>query len=417
MNVAIVCEGFDRSSLFLQPWRRIYEISRRMTAKEGISVCIISDKTASSPDKEEIDGITITRIDRLMLMPILRRKELTRLILESDPDIVIWYGTPLSAIYLNQMRTIGRPVIWDIDMDIQNFRTLNPISLRELLQPNHNLLLPKLLTILCPNFIIKRIANSRLISRIVVPSKCIKSSLCKIGVQPNKIEVIPSTIDKTDFISVDKGESILSRSALGFEPEDFIVTYFGSPCTLRGTDIAVLGMKEILAANKNVKLIILSRRETEGPSAHSRHFESEEDRLVRLTKRLGVEDNVRIIPGIMSKAKLKSYLLMSDAITLPFKLVFSEPPLSVLEAMGLGKVVVTTNLATLSEIVADDRGILIKPNSGRALAQAVLFIANHPEKSAYIEKNAQHFVASLPNWDHVTLQFEELLNKTLKKQG
>ena len=108
---------------------------------------------------------------------------------------------------------------------------------------------------------------------------------------------------------------------------------------------------------------------------------------------------------------------MSDVIVLPFKIVQSEPPLSVLEAMRLGKVVVTTNVGTLAEIVADGRGILVEPNSANALTQAIMFLTNHPEKSKLIREAAQRFAETLPDWDHVALKFEELLNRVLPRKA
>ena len=59
---------------------------------------IISDKTSSSPEKEVIDGIYI-RIDRLMLKFFFRRKEF-RALIKNKPDVIVWQGTPQSAIYL-----------------------------------------------------------------------------------------------------------------------------------------------------------------------------------------------------------------------------------------------------------------------------------------------------------------------------
>lgn len=411
MNVTIVCQGFDRSSLLLQPWRRIYEISRRMTTR-AISVTIVSDRNSTQPQTEKIDEILIYRISHLLLAPLIKKRELVKTILKNQPDIVIWYGTPLSAVYLTQLRSIGKPVIWDIDTDINSLKIFRRISFREIFHPHHNLLWHQILTAICPRFIIRRVANSASINKIIVPSQYLKKSLCKIGVSPSKIAVIPSTIEMDDLNYPDVHEKTKElKKKLGFKPEDFIVTYFGSPSTLRGPDTAIRSMQKILTELKNVKLVILSRREL-GKSTHANeYFKIEEECLKKLVRKLGIEDHVEIIPGVLDKSKLKQYVHASAVIVLPFKLIFSEPPLSVLESMSLGKVVVTTKLGALCEIVSNDRGILIEPGCSDALAQVVLFLLEHPEESAYIAKNAQRFAASLPDWDHVTLQFVKVLNE------
>ena len=56
-----------------------------------------------------------------------------------------------------------------------------------------------------------------------------------------------------------------------------------------------------------------------------------------------------------------------------------------------------------------------EPTSPDALAQVVLFLADRPKESAHIGKNPERFAASLPDWEHVTLQFAEVLNKPIQK--
>jgi phosphatidylinositol alpha-1,6-mannosyltransferase len=414
LNIAIVCEGFSRRSLLYQPWHRVHAISRRMAARKNLHVFIISDKTSNSSEIEEIDGITVSRVNRLNLLGIFGRRKLEEAVSKNDPDIVVWYGSPLSATYLNQLRRIGKPVIWDIDVDLPVSRTLSRLSFRELFNLDHNLFLPQLFTVIYPKFVMKLVANSRFVSRIIVPSQSLKDSMCKIGVVPEKIRIIPSAIERMGSNEFEDKKCLL-RSAFGFDQTEFIVTYFGSPCTLRGTDTLVMSMKKILASKKNVKLVILSRRKADD-SSPDRHLKNEEDYLRKLIKRNRIDQSVQIITGIMDKAQLINYLIVSDIIVLPFKIVFSEPPLSVLEAMDLGKVVVTTDVGALTEIIGKDRGILVEPSNVQALAQAILFLYEHPENTAQIAKKAMDFTADLWDWDEVTLRFEELLSETVKER-
>jgi len=177
--------------------------------------------------------------------------------------------------------------------------------------------------------------------------------------------------------------------------------YFGSPCTLRGTDTAVLSMKKIAVANKNVKLILLSRRDINDFSTKSKNLEDEERYLKNLVKKLNLEGNVKIIPGLMNKAKLREYLSASDVVVLPFKFIFSEPPLAIFEAMLLGKTVIASNLGTISEILSNDRGIIVKPNRPDELAKAVLSLKSGSRNSEISEK-AMKFASALPDWDTIT---------------
>ena len=79
-------------------------------------------------------------------------------------------------------------------------------------------------------------------------------------------------------------------------------------------------------------------------------------------KKLNLENSVKIISGELTKSELSRFVEMSDVVALPFKVLQSETPLAVLEAMSRGKVVVTTRIRTLEDIVDEDRGILIDSN-------------------------------------------------------
>jgi glycosyltransferase involved in cell wall biosynthesis len=380
----------------------------------GISVTVVSDGNPTPFGCEEIDGIHVTRISNLIIAPLVKKKKLLQAIMENKPDIVIWYGTPFSAIYLNRLKSMARPFIWDIDTDLYSLNIISRFSLREFFHPHHNFLLNPLLTAICPRFIIKSTANSGLVNSIVVPSQYLKDSLIRIGVEAGKIAVVPSTIETVgrDYSDA-KHAKEESRRKLGHKFGEFVVTYYGSPCSLRGPDTAILSMSEILQEKRNVGLVILSRREKTESSLGARYFEAEEEYLKKLVKKLKLEDRVKIVAGILDRSNLMEYLMASDVIVLPFKIVFSEPPLSVLETMRLGKVIVSTNLNVLREILGEDRGILVEPGRPQELARAILFLAEHTEEAEHYSKKAQQYATSLPDWEGVAEQFISLLDETL----
>lgn len=414
LNITIVCEGFSRFSLRLQPWLRVYEMSKRLVANKNV-VTILSNKIPRCPDIERIDGILIYRIEDITWAPLIRKKHLLKSIGDCKPDIIVWYGTPLSSIYLTQLKSIEKPIIWDIDSELHDLKLFKQVSILEMLHPHHGFLWQKIAIALLPKVIVKCVANSSIIEKLIVPSRSLKSSLCRIGVKPEKVAIVPSTIEKAAFcFDIDCRKKQESKRALGFAADRFVATFLGSPCALRGADTAILGMPAIIEESGNVDLVVLSRRSLEDSNSESYHLRNEESHLVKLTKRLKMQKHVRIIPGILGKTDLALYMSASDAIVLPFKLVLSEPPVCILEAMSMGKVVVTTNLKALSEIVDDRRGMLIEPRRHLELAQSLLFLAKHPEHLHYLGKNANEYVMTLPDWEEVASQFMDVLYDSVK---
>jgi glycosyltransferase involved in cell wall biosynthesis len=386
-----------------------------MVAK-GISVTIISDGNPTRTETEELDGIQINRVNHLVLAPLLKKEELVRVITKRNPDIVVWCGSPLSAVYLSRLRRVGRPFIWDIDTDVNNLGSFCGVSVREFLHPHHGLLLNQLLTAILPRSLIRSTANSALVSKITVPGKYLKESLVNIGVDAAKVTIIPSTIENTRQSSEDaKEQRGKVRTELGFKPGQFVVTYFGSPCSLRGPDTAILSMPKILSKHKDTRLVILSRKEKQKTASAARNDEVEEDYLRGLVGKLRLEANVEIVSDPLDRSQLRERLLASDAIVLPFKLIFSEPPLSVLEAMSLGKTVLSTNLRVLQEILQEDRGILVEPGHHKALAGAVLFIIEHQKQSERYGRNALKYTKNLPDWEEVTNQFAQILKNVIEQ--
>lgn len=381
----------------------------------AVDVAILSDKSSDDSDVEIVDGIPVNRMSHLIWAPILKKKALFQNIVRSKPDVVVWYGTYLSAAYLTQLRSIGKPLIWDIERDLYGLKIFRGISFREMFHPHHSFLWQQILTALIPRPMIRVVANSAFISRIVVPSQSLKMPLCEIGVEPAKIVVVPSTLEKTDYAcSTISKSSQESKKKAGFGADDFIVAYFGSPCTLRGVDEAIFSMRKILTKRKDIKLVIFSRRDLGESSVADGYLKAEEENLMRLIRKEGLEEYIRIIPGILDRFKLQQYLCASDVIVLPFKLVLSEPPLSVLEAMSMGKAVVTTNLGSLPEIVGGDRGILIDPNNPEQLATVILYLAGRADISLHLGEIARKFASALPSWDDVTIDLMQVLNAAIQ---
>ena len=52
----------------------------------------------------------------------------------------------------------------------------------------------------------------------------------------------------------------------------------------------------------------------------------------KLTK-FHLKNHITIVPGFMEKERLNQYIQSSDVIVFPFRIVPSEPPVSVFEAM------------------------------------------------------------------------------------
>jgi glycosyltransferase involved in cell wall biosynthesis len=348
----------------------------------------------------------------LATAPFVHPRQLVKDILKTEPDAVVWYGSAFSPLYLSQLRALKKPLIWDIDTDIYGLQFLSRYPKRELLDPK-NSMLQFVISAVLGQHLIRRVANSAFIAKVVVPNRHLKDVLCSKGVDPEKIAVIPSTIENIS-LPPESQTSVAVRQKLGLNPDEYIVSYFGAPQMSRGPDIAILSTKKVLEEQKKFKLLIFSRRKLNSNTPEDQYYKQKEQHLQSLQNQLNTGAHIQIIPGFLDKQIVQQYMQASDVIVLPFRMVPSEPPLSMFEVMASGKAVVTSNLGGLQEIVGQDRGLVVAPGDANALGEALLFLAKNPDQKAALGRNAQRFAQALPTWNQVADQFLEVLQAAVE---
>lgn len=379
---------------------------------KGIRVTILSDRGKGQSSHEKVDGLEILHVDKLMWLPLIRKKRIVKLLEESKPDIIVWCGRPLGSLVLAKLACTKKPLIWIVESGVHNLRHLLRLSWREISSKHHGFFINEILNFAFPRFLLRISANSSAIRSILVPSSYMKSWLLKAGVLPHKLVIIESGLEEyykdTQFCS--KMERKIKRGYQG----DFVVTYMGSPCTLRGSDVVIRGIREVLDQRNFTLTCFLLSRGSIGTDLD--HLRSEEKYLERLIDKLKLKNNVKIVSGLLSREELVRYLQLSNVITLPFKLLQSEIPLSVIEAMSLGKIIVTTRIRTLKQIVGEDRGILIEASDPHQLAEAILRIVDGDLDLATIEANARKFALSIPSWTDAAQRSISVLRSSVDQE-
>ena len=101
--------------------------------------------------------------------------------------------------------------------------------------------------------------------------------------------------------------------------------------------------------------------------------------------------------------------VLCDLVALPFEIVPSDVPLSVLEAMALALPVITTQVACLPELVPAGCGLRLPPGDDAALAAAIAALAADSQHRCSLGSAArarartwQELHQDEKTWDHVT---------------
>jgi glycosyltransferase involved in cell wall biosynthesis len=192
--------------------------------------------------------------------------------------------------------------------------------------------------------------------RIIVVSNATRNYVLSLGADPEKIEVLHNGVDLDRFKPLPevKGER---RKKLGI-PEDACVVLTVRRLVYKNGIDTLLGSAEI-AVRKNPNLVFVAVGK--GPD-----FEEVRRRIVQL----GIQRNFKLT-GFVSDEDLPVYYNVADLFALPSK-SGEGLPLVALEAMACGLPVIATNVGGTSEVLNEDYGRLVPPNSPDALADSIL---------------------------------------------
>jgi len=238
------------------------------------------------------------------------------------------------------------------------------------------------------NRIVKKLNDQR-ITAIISANKTITNRLISLGVDKKKIKT-----SELFFDPVFKNDIAIK--------EEEMITYAGPIETLRGSEIALETIKILKEKGRNIKLLFLLR---------SYESEREKSILEKKCKKLKIQNNVKIVAGILQPNELRDYFLKSRIIIIPTKYVWNEPPVTILEAMGLGKVVVTTNVCGIPEMV-DNHAILVSPNA-QDFANEIEKIFDNKDKLREIGNKSMKYVQGLKNWESLGQWTLETMEKVI----
>jgi glycosyltransferase involved in cell wall biosynthesis len=335
--------------------------------------------------------------------PLSRNRRLLESIRSFCPDVTIWFVGTVAFFYMGWAKRLKTPLVLVLTEEISESMSIFSLNTLYLLR-NIKHTWVRILSMLCPRIIVSSVANSSMISKIIVLSETNRQRLIRIGVAQKKISVIPPGVDPPAKKQSREFEKRLQDRFM-ISNKDFIVTYMGPPRRIRGTDIAVMATSMLASDGIPVRLLILSRR-TNNDLVEIR----EEARLKSLANKLGIADRVNIVPGILNKESLAAFMYMTDVFIFPFRMIESEVPISPLEAMQIGKPVVSTKTGSMNELLGDRRGILIDPGSTEQLAHTLNLLYDRPEYRFTIAQKAKQWTAQRPSWNDVA----ELMTKVLR---
>ncbi|MCU7745541.1 glycosyltransferase family 4 protein [Priestia megaterium] len=273
-----------------------------------------------------------------------------------------------------------------------------------------------------PNFIkqIKGISNSKIIlhlhnshiknfsadifesyDSIVTVSKYLKDELIDVHNDISTPVKVLSNCVSEEFFSKPRRNKELVKSEFGFEKKDFVVVFVGRIVEDKGVMELIKAMK--LISNPYIKLMVIG----------ASWFDSKEktEYMKKLEKEAETIKTRITFTGYIRHEELADIEQIADIVVLPS--IWNEPfGLTIIEAMSLGKLVITTNKGGIQEIFKGNDGVLIDiDNIEYTIAEEIIYYFNHSNEKEAIEKKALETVNDFFSRTVYYNKFCEILNE------
>ncbi len=217
-------------------------------------------------------------------------------------------------------------------------------------------------------------------SRLVVMAETGASILREVyEVDAAKIDVIPHGIP--DFAMLD---SAPEKEHMGFGGKKLLLT-FGLLGPGKGIEYAIRALPEIVRHHPEALYVVLGATH---PNLVASEGERYRESLRELAEELGVGPNVRLEDRYVTLGELEHYMAAADIYLTPYPNEAQITSGTLAQAIGAGKVVVSTPYLHARELLADGKGVLVPSRDSAAISNAVNRLFDHPREMESIRAAA-----------------------------
>lgn len=369
----------------------------------GINVKIITNN-----DNGQLKHLNISGFDVLRLPSLYKGFRMSgclkEAILSEKPDVIVQLIGMTSFLKLFLYDELDIPVIGILTSPVYSANEIVKVGFKEILF-NFNNVVIHLLGSIIPTSLIRRSSNSQNLYKIIVLSSANKQKLLSFGVDEKKVHIIRPG---KDIPNTERPNNKFLSHPIDSEKK-FQILYLGSPSTLRGIDVLIKAFSNVHLKYTSCKLKVLSR-------IHNLKLIPIEKELKGLCYANNLEGSVEFVSGLLPRLEVKRVIEDSNIIVLPFKLVISDMPLSIIESMQLNKPVISTRINGITELLSDGRGVLIEPNDVKQLEEAIIRLYKDKNLIMSIKMNTRNFMKNYPTWDEVGEIFSNIVFEATKFQ-
>ncbi len=229
-------------------------------------------------------------------------------------------------------------------------------------------------------------------------------------IDPGKIVTIPHGVPDIAF-----GGTTSAKKQLGYQDWN-VISSFGLMSSDKGYEYAIEAMPNILAKHPKTKLLLLGQTH---PVVVRQMGEEYRNSLEDLVIKLKLEKHVEFVNCYLSLKEIIDYLRATDIYITPYKKMDQVSSGTLSYAVSAGKACISTPYVYATEVLAENRGLLMERNNSIDLARKACYLLDNPKKQKEICKNAytygRHMIWSRVALNHLDL-FEIVKEEHAAKQ-
>ena len=403
MRICLVASGLSERNRFLQPWRYLLGTARGLTER-GYEVVLLTDRH-SAAGEGRLAGLPLLAC-RGTRWPAHDPIQLARTL---GAKAMLWHvgrTSLLAPSLLPRMPGEAPPIIGIWTCPLYRASELLALGPGMLLRAPH-LSAAHVLGLLVRDRAICDVLLAGQPCGLVVECEHTRARLVERGVPGEQVHVVRPAIDPLWFrTQLVPDARRAARRAMGYDDTELVIGTFGPAEPLRGLPDLLSAVAAARVERPELRLLAFCR--------HRGGQAPEEGAIPPRGAGLSEPGWAQLVLGWQDPAELTRKLAACDLIVLPFRLVSSDVPLSVLEAMALGKPVIVTKVGCLQELVPRGTGVTVLPGAPGALAEAILLLARGPGLRAHLGAAAR---ARAVRWqaERGEARWEQLLREATER--
>ena len=240
---------------------------------------------------------------------------------------------------------------------------------------------------------------------IVSLSKTGVDRLNKIySVETGKIVHIPHGIPDVPLSLTDTYKKVF-----GYEGKNVIGVH-GLLSTGKGYEYVIQAMPTILRVHPNTIFVIAGATH---PEVKKTQGESYREDLIKLANKLGIQDHIYMYNEYMALDTVINFIRSFDIYVTPYKNPEQIVSGCLAYAIGCGKATVSTPYIYATEVLENNKGIIVNFGNSKQFAKAITDLLNKPELREQLALESYRYARTM-TWVNVASKYLDLF--TLVKQ-